>query len=394
MSRGKLLWIGDACCQSGFAKATHETLKVLSERWDVSVLGLNYRGGPHTYPYDIYPARMVDAFDGFGLKAIVELRRLIIPDVVVVQNDPWNFPAYLQKLKDLPVVGAIAVDGLNCRGTDLNGLKLGVFWTDFGVTQARAGGYSGPAAVVPLGVDLLTFRPLPKVQAREIIGVPRALHNAFIVGNVNRNQERKRFDLTIRYFAKWVKKYNVKDAYLFMHQAPTGEDCYDLPQLAAYYGIANRLIHVRTDVFNGVSETRLNQTYNCFDVQFSTSQGEGWGLPALEGMAAGIPLLAPDWSAYGDWARDAASLVECTSTAATVGEINVIGGIMDEKLAIEALQRLYADHSYRQQLSVDGQRLAHDLRYDWRNIGTRFADAMDEALEYAPIVQKHEVVGA
>lgn len=388
MGRGRLLWIGDAGCQSGFAKCTHETLKALVKRWDVSVLGVNYRGFPHDYPYPMYPA--IFGGDAMGFKMLTDLRRDLMPDVVVIQNDPWNFPVYLKKLDGIPLVGAVAVDGLNCRGSDLNGLKLAIFWTDFGAREARAGGYAGPSAVVPLGVNLDTFHPLSRAEARHIIGIPKHVRNAFIVGNVNRNQPRKRLDLTIRYFARWVKRYSVEDAFLFLHVAPTGDVGYDCVQLASYYGISNRLIIVNTDVFRGISEERLNLTYNCFDLQFTTTQGEGWGLPALEGMAAGVPLLAPDWSALGEWAKPAAHLVECTSTSATPGEVNAIGGIMDEEKTILALQELYVSAAHRARLSDLGLALAQEERFRWENIGEKFADAMDEQLNYGPVQVKEQ----
>jgi len=43
----KLLWIGDAACDSGFSNVTHSVLSFLHNSWDVSVLGVNYRGDPH-----------------------------------------------------------------------------------------------------------------------------------------------------------------------------------------------------------------------------------------------------------------------------------------------------------------------------------------------------------
>jgi hypothetical protein len=41
-------------------------------------------------------------------------------------------------LKKRPfLVGAIAVDGKNCRGADLNGLDHVIFWTKFAEDEAR-----------------------------------------------------------------------------------------------------------------------------------------------------------------------------------------------------------------------------------------------------------------
>jgi len=351
------------------------------ETWDVSVLAINYHGDPEVrrlYPYDIYPA--IIGGDAFGFKRAGELQYKLKPHAVVIQNDPWNFPLYMKRLKDVPVIGAVAVDGLNCRGRDLNGLDLAIFWTDFGDREARAGGYLGPSAVIPLGVNLTTFRPLSRSDARASIGIPENLRDGFIIGNINRNQTRKRFDLTIRYFALWVKRYSISDAYLFIHTSETHDAGYDCGQLAAYYGVHDRLIMVNTDL---ISEQRLNQTYNCFDLQFTTTQGEGWGLPSLEGMAAGVPLLAPRWSALGEWAEPAAHLVECTSTCATPGEINAIGGVMDQEQAIAALQKIYDQASYRRELSARGLRLAANPLFRWENIGRQFNDAVLKAYHLA-----------
>jgi glycosyltransferase involved in cell wall biosynthesis len=377
----KLLWVGDACVSSGFARATHYTLDVLRRTWDVSVLGLNYHGDPHPYPYPIYPC--YSGGDMFGLGRMVELIGKIRPNVVVVQNDPWNVPAYLQKVGNTPMVATLAVDGKNCRGRGLNGLALALFWTKFGEREAQLGGYSGPSAVVPLGVDLDIYSPRDRRQAREKIGLPLELSNAFIVGNVNRNQPRKRLDLTIMYFAEWIKSRAVNDAYLFLHVAPTGEtNGYDVNQLAQYYGVANRLLCVEPDIGHGVTEERLALTYCCLDALMSTTQGEGFGLTALEAAACGIPLVLPAWAALGELFVDSAFMVPCTTLACTQNKINVIGGVPDKDATIAALDALYESKHGQiwARCKQRGLALARQDCYRWENIGLAFGAALDEAL--------------
>src|SRR5678816_2489484 len=111
----KLLWVGDAAVASGFAKSTHGVLETLRKTWDVSVLGLNYLGDPHPFAYRIYPCYPGGDFFGVGrLEYVVEREK---PDVIVLQNDPWNIPAYVEKLEELKCpakkVGVIPVDGKN-----------------------------------------------------------------------------------------------------------------------------------------------------------------------------------------------------------------------------------------------------------------------------------------
>lgn len=389
----RLLWVGDAGVQTGFANATHKTLEVLRETYDVTVLGINYRGDPHPYPYPIYAC--TPGGDWAGVKRLIWMCDTVNPDVIVIQQDPWNFTPYLDLLgkfklyRNVPVVGVVAVDGLNCAGILLNRLKLAIFWTEFGEKEARKGGYFGQSAVVPLGVDRQVFHPGDKGDARKALNLPDYLgepgrgalrDSAFVVGSVGRNQLRKRLDLTIAYFAEWVKSTNITDACLFIHVAPTADEACQPGQLAAYYGIENQVLVREPPAFYGASEEELADGYRAMDVFISTTQGEGMGLPALEAMACGIPCILPDWAAYGDWARDAALLVPCTQIGMTPIGVNVVGGIADRTETINALNKLYHSRHLRQALANSGFDRACEHRFNWRNVGEAFRDEMAVAL--------------
>lgn len=390
----RLLWIGDAVASTGFARCTHQTLDVLRKTWDVAVLGLNYLGDPHRYPYPIYPGW--PGGDGFGLGRVEHVIASVKPDLVVIQNDPWNIPEYMKRIKDIPVVASMPLDGKNCQSKWLNGLALAIFWTEFGLLEARSGGYTGPAAVVPLGVDLEMYKPVDQLEARRRVGLPEELLDKFIIGNVNRNQPRKRLDLTIEYFAAFTARAQAEDAYLFLFVAPTGEMSYDVEQLMHYYGFkgaGKRLILVQPEMGYGQREETLSSIYSCFDVQLSTTQGEGWGLTTMEGMACGVPQIFPDWSALGEWAKPAGMAIPCYDTAVTSNNrINILGGIPDRTQTVEALHNCYAswklkkaaDHydvaSVRTVLEQHrelGIQLVADPRYRWSSIGASFEMALD-----------------
>lgn len=389
----RLLWCGDAGCSSGFARATHETLRSMDYRetpgghFDVSVLGLNHYGDPTSWPYPIYPC--YPGGDAFGLGRVKELVNKIAPSVIVVQNDPWNFQEYLKRCGNVPVVGAVAVDGLNCKGKQLNGLAHAIFWTKFGETQAKLGGYTGPSTVIPLGVDLDIYKPLDRVDVRDRMGLFKVFEDrglpkdAFIVGVVGRNQPRKRLDLTIEYFAEWIHSHNIEDALLWLHVAPTGEQAYDLEQLCDYYKISNRVVIPKIEMIHGLKEDAMARCYNVFDVLFTTTQGEGFGLPMFEAMACGTPVIAPDWSALGELLKDVAYLIDCPATAATINGINTIGGIPDKEQSVLALDEMYQSEKFRAEFSRLGLTTVQQDRYRWSNIGKAFNIAVEEAL-YQP----------
>lgn len=376
-----LLWVGDACVSTGFARATHHTLATLCKTWNVSVIGINHVGDQHHYPYDVYTARGIGG-DMFGISRMKELIAKTRPDVIVLQNDPWNIPAYMQVTGNIPVVATLAVDGKNCAGRGLNGLALALFWTKFGEQEARLGGYTGPSAVIPLGVDLDIYKPLSRQAARKSLELPEPYASSFIVGNVCRNQPRKRLDLCIMYFAEWIKSRGIDDAYLFLHTAASGDKGFDVKQLAHYCGIARHLMLSEPELVHGETEERVCEIYNCFDVMFSTTQGEGFGLPIFEGMACGIPQVVPDWSGLSELCEEAAFKVPCTTVACTTNGINVIGGVMDRAGAIEALDALYQS-KHGQVLARCRQRglaLVAQERYRWENIGEAFNVALNQVM--------------
>jgi D-inositol-3-phosphate glycosyltransferase len=386
-----LLWIGDACVASGFARATHKTLDILQQSWDVFVLGLNYRGDPHPYTYPVYPAWVLG--DGFGTNRLVPLVNELKPDCIVIQNDPWNIPEYMRVLHeakiDLPVFGSIAVDGLNCNGRALNDLTGVVFWTEFAAREAKLGGYEGSYKVIPLGVDLDIYRPMNKrVIRREIIRLDKTAETfgfdekSFVVLNVNRNQTRKRLDLTVRYFCEWLKATNYQDAFLAVHTCPTGEEDFDVANLMNYYGFADRLLLIQPEIGNGVDERTLAATYNLADVQVSTTMGEGFGLTTFEGMACGIPQIVPEFSALGELCKDAAVQIPCSTYMANRKGINTIGAIADEDPFLKALDKVYRSAELRGTLRTKGFQVVSQEKYRWDSIGNAFDRYLSTVVPY------------
>lgn len=101
-------------------------------------------------------------------------------------------------------------------------------------------------------------------------------------------------------------------------------------------------------VFTGfVDDTDLPTLYQAADVFAFPSFYEGFGIPVLEALACGTPVVCADNSSLPEAAGDAALLVPATDEAA---------------LAL-ALQRLIEDDALRSDLRARG--LAHAARFTW-----------------------------
>ncbi len=398
----KVLWIGDALCDSGFARATENIARSLDHRtggpFEVSILGINYLGDPHPhFAPDVYPCW--PGGDMFGIGRLEKIVPLVRPDVIVIQNDPWNIPEYMEILKyaeRIPVVGILSINGKNCQSGNakaedikergLNALAHCIFWNEFARTEAIDGGYEGPSSVIPLGVDLNVYRPVDKDEARKQCGLPLLPKGAFLVGNVNRNQPRKHFDLTISYFAEWAYQYgHQENAYLFLHTAPTGERSLDIKQWICYLdrqwpGTKERIMISEMKAREGLTEETLSLLYNCLDVLVNNSDGEGMGLPALEAMASRVATVLPDWAAYGDWARGASRLVTCSTELSSLSGTNVLGALTDKDDFIAALEEMH-DPTLRAQIAEAGYARATEPRFRWENIGERYVEVLSAILQ-------------
>jgi D-inositol-3-phosphate glycosyltransferase len=374
----KLLWIGDGVKQTGFARVSHSILHELRKwGWDIAHLAVNATGDPHELPWRVYPAMSQGDLFGFNRTSGVIAKEK--PDVVCILADPWVVPMYLDHIPArVKVVAYVPVDARNqWAGIKLNRLNYAIAYTAFGARELRKGGYKGPLDVVPHGIDLNAFSPMPKDQARILIGLPDELRDAFIIGNVNRNQPRKRLDLTIEYFAQWWKNRGKPHACLLFH-CHMHDAGWDLLDLAKYHGVLDRIIATGSEkvgVFR--SEEHLRAVYNSLDVQVSTTLGEGWGLTTMEGMACGVANAVPDSAALAEWPDGAVLGIPCDATETHAGGVNTIGAVPSRRGFVNAL-RMLSNEKIRHSYALAGRARVQQPEFRWERIGKQFHEILTE----------------
>ena len=255
--------------------------------------------------------------DTFGADRIIDF--MDKADCLFILNDAWYIDAVLEKLKASgkkipPIVAYFPVDAeQHCvawyKHFDI--VTTPVTYTAFAkeVVKEASKGFASDEAqsqlmaklcVVPHGLNMGVYHPIEdkKIVREELFGNDK-YNDAYIVLNANRNQPRKRLDITMLAFSIFAKHYN-KPTYLYMHSA-VNDSSIDLVVLAKRYGILDKLI--LSVPVNGektkpaFSEEMMNLMYNSCDVGINTGLGEGWGLCAVEGACTGMPQIIPNHSA-------------------------------------------------------------------------------------------------
>jgi len=118
--------------------------------------------------------------------------------------------------------------------------------------------------------------------------------------------------------------------YLDLSLVFSGEPSDDLMDLARRFGVENR-VH-----FSGfASEEQLASLYANASLLLFPSFYEGFGLPAVEAMATGCPVIASRTTALGEVCDDAAVLVSPESDEEIVAAVDAVLSSVDLRLELK-----------------------------------------------------------
>ena len=318
VKKKKIIFYGDSpTCATGFGQVSRNILPALhnSGRYEVDILGINYWGDPHGYPFKIWPMAVNADRDPYGRKRLNQ--HLLDPnleyDYLFFLQDTFILdflPQMLDNLKkagkDFKSIYYYPIDGIPkeawIRGA--NSVDFPVTYTEFAKEQSieKVPEIGERLRVIPHGVNPDVFFPVPADQVkafREQYFGPLA--DKFIITNVNRNQQRKDIPATIKAFIEFKKER--PDSVLYLHMAAQDQG-WNLPEVIQGFGL-----NVREDVIlpqrftpsNGFPLEVLNLLYNSSDCLISTTVGEGWGLSWTEAMACKTPVVYPLNTCLGEY---------------------------------------------------------------------------------------------
>jgi glycosyltransferase involved in cell wall biosynthesis len=128
------------------------------------------------------------------------------------------------------------------------------------------------------------------------------LTNKQIFLNINRNSNRKRFDLTIQAF----KLYHDRHPNSHLLIATSKEGFYNLPQLVHHEKLPTSAITV---VNTPLTDDEVNLLYNIADYGINTANGEGYGLSTLEHASLGKPQIVLNLGAFRDFLNPTSHLL-------------------------------------------------------------------------------------
>ena len=390
----RILYVGDAFVQTGFGRVAEYLLPALAKEHDVSVLATNWMGDydAEAIKYKSYPA-MAHGSDPFGSHRIAELVQTIKPDLVWVTNDLWVAISLWNAVKPLkekisfkffvysPIDSYGIFPDLNAAVSEWDGLAT---YTEFGKEELVKMGYEKSVSVIPHGTDFTKFFPIDPLECRKELGVPA---DAFIVFNGNRNQPRKRIDLTIKGFIEFAKDKPDARLWLNMGSKDMGWEVIPLFKRVARdagYDPASKLIltspHFSTH--NCLPIEKLNKVYNSADVGINTCIGEGWGLVNTEHAATGVAQVVPDHTSLKEIFNDIPRIT-CNG-AETDRNYGLERLLPDPSSLADILTAYYEDRNALKTAGNWCYKRIHEEQFTWPVITKKMLGIVNEVLNQKP----------
>ena len=207
-----------------------------------------------------------------------------------------------------------------------------------------------------LGVDN-QFKQLSSKEIEDI-RMEYKLPNSYIL-YVGSEQSRKNFISIIKALYNLKKKYNLKDLKLIK----AGRSQIHDSQRNKIFDLIKELNLEKDIIFtNYVSEEYLVKLYNAADIFVYPSLYEGFGLPPLEAMACGCPVITSNTS----------SLPE------VVGDAGIMINPYDIDSLTESIHKILADNDLKKELSKKS--LERAKFFNWKKTADQTLEVYEEVL--------------
>lgn len=167
---------------------------------------------------------------------------------------------------------------------------------------------------VYLGLDTSVFKPTDKKVSRKIF--ENISENTILFVCNKLDSSRVGYDLLIRSWDKFLRllEYRRPDlrkrVKLYLHTTLNMVGGTDIPNLLKILDVGDTvMVNPALKYGEGVNQETMVDIINSADCYVSCAKGEGFGLPILESLACGIPVIAPDYGCPTEWGGDACSFV-------------------------------------------------------------------------------------
>lgn len=331
--------------------------------------------------WDVYSSDKDDF--GFGSNSLAQFVIINNPDVIMIYNDAevikkyimnleltkknqlakninlnFKIVAYLDQVHKFHDSETVKYIAENCQHV----FCFTEEWRNNYLTYLKGEEYKGKSSVVRHGVEIETEKYLENVKDhKKQFGFSE---DSFIFVNLNRYANKKRLDICIQAFVKFLKKTGSRNAFLYF-PAVIDRNNRNLVRIYMYELEKQELNNYSQFVCNDkhLSDEDINKIYAMSEVGLNTCDGEGFGLCNYEHASFGRPQILSRVGGLMDYFNEDNSLlcvpkIVCYNTDMERGDVVDPEDVADKMLKYYTTRSLYNKHANKVKEIPD--------KYNWR----------------------------
>lgn len=285
--------------------------EALPEDWEIVQVGINHPDrlaehdfvqihvAPEDEPTGLTKARTLYLDEDFDLFIVIQDLHITAPWAPIFESA--KTVRRLHARPHIPTIYHYPVDGPMGGSVDfLHFADLNISATEWGIKELQPLVPTLEPIAVPHAVDTTVFYPLSMEEReelkRDIFGILPS-EDTLAILSVGVNSVRKDHFTSLCAVHELNKEALRGKLYLHTKGVANGMDVY---AQAGYLRMSSLEYHVADDSLLGCPDEALNRLYNAADCLLFSSRREGFGIPMIEAMAAGIPVVAPDYGPFSE----------------------------------------------------------------------------------------------
>jgi glycosyltransferase involved in cell wall biosynthesis len=390
----RVLLIGTHPSQTtGYSKVVYNIAKQMKNHKDIHLTifgiqkftdvndGIRLNLPDNVNVWDVYTSDKDDF--GFGSNSLAQFVMINNPDVIMIYNDSevikkyimnleltkknqlakninlkFKIVAYLDQVHKFHDTETIKYISENCQHV----FCFTEEWRKNYLSYLKGEEYKGKSSVVRHGIEIETEKYLENIKEhKKKFGFPE---DSFIFVNLNRYANKKRLDICIQAFVKFLKKTGSRNAFLYF-PAVIDRNNRNLVRIYMYelekQGLNNYSQFVCND--KHLSDEDINKIYAMSEVGLNTCDGEGFGLCNYEHASFGRPQILSRVGGLMDYFNEDNSLlcvpkIVCYNTDMERGDVVDPEDVADKMLKYYTARSLYNKHANKVKEIPD--------KYKWR----------------------------
>jgi hypothetical protein len=387
----RLMIIGTHPYQTtGYSKVMYNIVKELKKYKDISVSVFGIQkftnindtnrsdvNGENILLWDVFENDKEDY--GFGTKSLQGFIKINQPDIIMVYNDPNVVEKYIQNLllvKDRKFKIVTYLDQIFeyqdqkvidyiCDNSDH------VFcFTDLWLKNLLQFHSKSNKSVMKHGLSNDNFWIMNPDLCKTTMAFNK---DDFLFLNLNRNQTRKRLEITILAFVGFLKQLNTKNAFLILGNIrdDKGVDVqkvfkYELNKAGLDVDEYYKYLRIIPKE-NVLTDSEVNILYNACDVGVNTCEAEGFGLCSYEHAMLGKPQIVSNIGGLKDFFNNENSVVcdpLCRVYSNNGGDLTGDALIVDPEDVMKGMVKYYTDRDFYDNHSYECLKIREKYQWD------------------------------